>query len=277
MDCLRSAGRSATGCKAAGSFLILPRGRTWRWSRAGCAGRRGASRGAGGAARAGEPEGGPDARSGGAAARRAAGRARPDDPLRSAAGSAGRLRSAGEDGGGGHARSGGSRVPRRPDRPDARRAYRAGRHRRGAGARARGRLRRSFRPGPEAVAMIAVLLAIAVQVGSKQFTESVILAEIAGQTLRAAGVDAEHRRELGGTRVLWEALRVRQIDVYPEYTGTISEELLRGEADLAPALERNGMRMAGPLGFEDTYAIGMRRSDAARLGVRSLSQLAGHS
>ncbi|HEY4883125.1 MAG TPA: glycine betaine ABC transporter substrate-binding protein [Myxococcales bacterium] len=125
--------------------------------------------------------------------------------------------------------------------------------------------------------MIAVLLAIAVQVGSKQFTESVILAEIAVQTLRAAGVDAEHRRELGGTRVLWEALRVRQIDVYPEYTGTISEELLRGEADLAAALERNGMRMAGPLGFEDTYAIGMRRSDAARLGVRSLSQLARHS
>ena len=125
--------------------------------------------------------------------------------------------------------------------------------------------------------MIAVLLAIAVQVGSKQFTESVILAEIAVQTLRAAGVDAEHRRELGGTRVLWEALRVRQIDVYPEYTGTISEELLRGEADLAAALERNGMRMAGPLGFEDTYAIGMRRADAARLGVRSLSQLAKHA
>jgi len=125
--------------------------------------------------------------------------------------------------------------------------------------------------------MIAVLLAIAVQVGSKQFTESVILAEIAVQTLRAAGVEAEHRRELGGTRVLWEALRVRQIDVYPEYTGTISEELLRGEADLAAALERNGMRMAGPLGFEDTYAIGMRRADAARLGVRSLSQLAKHA
>jgi len=124
--------------------------------------------------------------------------------------------------------------------------------------------------------MIAVLLAMAVQVGSKQFTESVILAEIAVQTLRAAGVDAEHRRELGGTRVLWEALRVRQIDVYPEYTGTISEELPRGEADLAAALERNGMRMAGPLGFEDTYAIGMRRPDAARLGIRSLSQLAKH-
>ena len=122
--------------------------------------------------------------------------------------------------------------------------------------------------------MIAVLLAITVQVGSKQFTESVILAEIAVQTLRAAGVAAEHRRELGGTRVLWEALRARQIDLYPEYTGTISEELLRGAADLPAELTRRGMRMGGSLGFENTYAIGMRRSEASRLRIRTLSQLA---
>jgi len=122
--------------------------------------------------------------------------------------------------------------------------------------------------------VIAVLLAITVQVGSKQFTESVILAEIAVQTLRAAGVAAEHRRELGGTRVLWEALRARQIDLYPEYTGTISEELLRGAADLPAELTRRGMRMGGSLGFENTYAIGMRRSEAARLRIRTLSQLA---
>ncbi len=122
--------------------------------------------------------------------------------------------------------------------------------------------------------MIAVLLAIAVQVGSKQFTESVILAEIAVQTLRAAGVEAEHRRELGGTRVLWEALRARQIHLYPEYTGTISEELLAGAADLPGELARRGMQMGGSLGFENTYAIGMRRSEASRLGIRSLSQLA---
>jgi len=122
--------------------------------------------------------------------------------------------------------------------------------------------------------VIAVLLAIAVQVGSKQFTESVILAEIAVQTLRAAGVEAEHRRELGGTRVLWEALRARQIHLYPEYTGTISEELLAGAADLPGELARRGMQMGGSLGFENTYAIGMRRSEASRLGIRSLSQLA---
>jgi len=124
--------------------------------------------------------------------------------------------------------------------------------------------------------VIGLALAVALQVGSKQFTESVILAEIAVQALRSAGVEADHRRELGGTRVLWEALRARQIDFYPEYTGTIVEELLGGERDFASALDRLGMRAGGGLGFEDTYAIGMRRLEADRLGIRSLSDLARH-
>jgi osmoprotectant transport system permease protein len=124
--------------------------------------------------------------------------------------------------------------------------------------------------------VIAVLLALAVQVGSKQFTESVILSEIAVQTLRAAGIEATHRRELGGTRVLWEALRSRQIDLYPEYIGTISEELLGGARDLTAELERRGAAISRSLGFEDTYAIGMRRADASRLGIRTLSDLARH-
>src|SRR5205823_10696985 len=117
-----------------------------------------------------------------------------------------------------------------------------------AGPGARGRLRCPIHPGAQAVAMIALALAAALQVGSKQFTESVILAEIAVQTLRAAGVEADHRRELGGTRVLWEALRGRQIDVYPEYTGTLTEELLRGERDVAAALPRLGQRAGRSLG-----------------------------
>ena len=120
--------------------------------------------------------------------------------------------------------------------------------------------------------MIALLLALAV--GSKQFTESVILGEIAVQTLAMAGLPAEHRRELGGTRVLFEALRRGDIDVYPEYTGTIEEELLRG----APAgeLARLGLRQSGPLGFEDNYAVGMRRDRAQRLGARGISDLRRH-
>ena len=115
-----------------------------------------------------------------------------------------------------------------------------------------------------------------VQIGSKQFTESVLLSELAAQSLEAEGVRAQHRRELGGTRVLWEALRLGQIDAYPEYTGTIAEELLPGERDLPAALERAGIRMGRSLGFEDDYALGMRRDLAARLGIRTISDLARH-
>ena len=62
-----------------------------------------------------------------------------------------------------------------------------------------------------------------VKVGSKKFTESVILGEIAADLAKTAGAKVVHRRELGGTRVLWDALLKGEIDIYPEYTGTISE------------------------------------------------------
>jgi osmoprotectant transport system permease protein len=102
-------------------------------------------------------------------------------------------------------------------------------------------------------------------VGSKAFTESVILGEIAA---RLTG--ATHTREMGGTRVLWEALLNGQIDAYPEYTGTLAEELLHGAP--LPA----GIAATASLGFDDTYAIGLRADRAAALGVRTLSDLATH-
>src|SRR5580693_5390507 len=76
--------------------------------------------------------------------------------------------------------------------------------------------------------MTRFVVADTVRVGSKAFTESVILAELATQLGNAAGVPATHQKQLGGTRVLWEALLSGQIDAYPEYTGTIIQELLPG-------------------------------------------------
>src|SRR5581483_8694096 len=67
-----------------------------------------------------------------------------------------------------------------------------------------------------------------VKVGSKAFTESVILGELVVQLVRDVGTPAVHRRELGGTQVLFNALLKGEIDVYPEYTGTIGEEILGG-------------------------------------------------
>jgi osmoprotectant transport system permease protein len=123
-----------------------------------------------------------------------------------------------------------------------------------------------------------------IKVGSKRFTESYVLAEIARQTLQRAGVAAEHRQGLGNTAILEQALLSGQVDVYPEYTGTIVRELLKRTpaADAAPPtlaelngwLAPRGLKAAVTLGFNNTYAIAMREADAARLGIATLSDLA---
>lgn len=119
-----------------------------------------------------------------------------------------------------------------------------------------------------------------VRVGSKVFTESVILGELATQLGRASGVDSIHRIQLGGTRVLWEALLAGQIDAYPEYTGTIAQELLPGtpleENALRAELGRHGIGMTHSLGFDDTYAIGMPEALAARLNIKTIGDLRAH-
>jgi osmoprotectant transport system permease protein len=120
-----------------------------------------------------------------------------------------------------------------------------------------------------------------VRIGSKAFTESVILGDIAERLIRDAGMPATHRRELGGTQILFHALEADELDVYPEYTGTISAEILarrniKGEDALRRALAERGIGMSRPLGFNNTYAIGMRAEVAARLGVRTISDLRRH-
>lgn len=142
--------------------------------------------------------------------------------------------------------------------------------------------------------LIALLLLLAggssafagevVKVGSKRFTESYVLAEIAKQTLQRAGFGTEHRQGLGNTAILEQALMSGQVDVYPEYTGTIVRELLKRNppadtppptvAELNEWLAPRGLKAAVPLGFNNTYAIAMREADAARLGIDSLSGLA---
>jgi osmoprotectant transport system permease protein len=130
--------------------------------------------------------------------------------------------------------------------------------------------------------LLAALLAAApVRLGSKEFTESEVLAEVGVQAIRAAGVPAEHRSGLGGTRILWEALRGGEIDAYPDYTGTLAKEILGGavapDVDaLRAALAAQGVGITASLGFEDTYAIGMRRDVAERLGITRISDLARH-
>jgi osmoprotectant transport system permease protein len=126
------------------------------------------------------------------------------------------------------------------------------------------------------------LLASPVRIGSKVFTESVILGELARATAQQAGVDAVHQRELGGTSVLWKALQQGDIDVYSEYTGTITHELLKNvapDADIATLrarLQPLGIGITDSLGFNNTYAIGMLADRAAQLRISRLSDLAAH-
>lgn len=121
-----------------------------------------------------------------------------------------------------------------------------------------------------------------VRIGSKQFTESVVLSEMARLNAREAGIDAIHRRELGGTSILWSALQHGDIDVYPEYTGTITHELLKDvapDADivtLRAKLEPLGIGITDSLGFSDTYAIGMQEERAAQFNIVRMSDLALH-
>lgn len=119
-------------------------------------------------------------------------------------------------------------------------------------------------------------------IGSKTFTESVILGEIISQFTKSQGAGVEYRKELGGTRVLWNALVNGDIDVYPEYSGTITEEILSGqnitdEQSLNRELGKYGIKSSRPLGFNNTYAIGMRKDTAQKLGIEKLSDLRKHA
>ena len=118
-------------------------------------------------------------------------------------------------------------------------------------------------------------------VGSKKFTESYVLGEIARRALNDAGVATEHRQGMGGTIILWQALQGGQIDTYPEYTGTITQEILKNGQPLSlqeirDALGKFGVGVTESLGFNNTYAVVMRRSEAQRLRIRSISDLRKH-
>src|ERR1700748_3606931 len=107
-------------------------------------------------------------------------------------------------------------------------------------------------------------------VGSKRFTESYVLGEIAKTALQNAGFTVEHKQGMGGTIILWEALAGGEITLYPEYTGTIGEEILKANRPLSTdemraLLREKGVGMTGELGFDNTYALVMEGDRAAKL------------
>lgn len=119
-----------------------------------------------------------------------------------------------------------------------------------------------------------------IRIGSKPFTESIVLGELLAGVAREAGSAAEHRAALGGTQIVFAALERGEIDCAVEYSGTLEREILRAEpgrgpAAVAAALARRGLARTGPLGFDNTYALAMQDRAAARLGIETISDLAG--
>ena len=115
-----------------------------------------------------------------------------------------------------------------------------------------------------------------IRVGSKSYTENVILGELLRVLADVAGAKAEHKAELGGTQIAFESLESGQIDAYPEYTGTLTMEILawdrpQNDADVERALARRGIKISRRLGFNNSYAIGMKRTLAAELRLTKVS------
>ncbi|HEX9277315.1 MAG TPA: glycine betaine ABC transporter substrate-binding protein [Casimicrobiaceae bacterium] len=125
-------------------------------------------------------------------------------------------------------------------------------------------------------------LAAPLNVGSKRFTESYILGEIIKQVAQTAGeTSAVHQQGLGNTAIVLGALTSGNIDIYPEYTGTIAKEILKLDAvptlaELNAALAPKGLAVAVPLGFNNTYALALRGDDARAKGITRLSDLKAH-
>jgi osmoprotectant transport system permease protein len=119
------------------------------------------------------------------------------------------------------------------------------------------------------------------KIGSKRFTESYILAELLSKQAGAAQTKTRVLQGLGNTAIVYAALQAGSIDLYAEYAGTISQEILKSTAPLSMEemnrqLAPLGFGVEIPLGFNNGYALAMRAADADRLGVKNLSDLAHH-
>ena len=119
-----------------------------------------------------------------------------------------------------------------------------------------------------------------VTIGAKAFPESALLSEIAAQLGKQQGFTVRSK-ELAGTVVAWKALLAGELDVYPEYTGTLRQEIFSRDAlpndeALRSKLGELDILMTTPLGFNNSYALGMREEVARRLGINKISDLKRH-
>src|SRR5580693_805753 len=121
--------------------------------------------------------------------------------------------------------------------------------------------------------------AATIVIGGKIFTESYVLGEMAAQTIEAASSTPVTRKlGMGSTGILFEALKSGAIDVYPDYTGTLAEAILKRPElksldEIRQALSGLGLTMSGSLGFNDTYALAVKEEFAEAHDLHSIGDL----
>ncbi|HEX5264579.1 MAG TPA: glycine betaine ABC transporter substrate-binding protein, partial [Phenylobacterium sp.] len=123
-------------------------------------------------------------------------------------------------------------------------------------------------------------------IGAKNFSEQYIVAELISNRLKATGAATELKEDLGST-IAYSALKASEIDTYVDYSGTLWANILKrtdnpGRQAVLDQLTtqlkaRDGVTVLGSLGFENAYALAMRRSEAERLGIKTLDDLAAHA
>ena len=117
------------------------------------------------------------------------------------------------------------------------------------------------------------------RIGSKAFTESYVLAEILAQVAEDVGeARVERKFGLGGTGITYQSLKEGEVDIYPEYTGTITEVILKRKGlkridEINRALEADGPKISNSLGFNNTYAVAMKKSFQLKHSFYKISDL----
>jgi osmoprotectant transport system substrate-binding protein len=125
-------------------------------------------------------------------------------------------------------------------------------------------------------------------VGSKNFTEQLVLGELIAQQIEAkTHLPVERRFYLAGSYICHQAILGGRIDIYPEYTGTALTAILKEKPEGSSEhvyqqvkddyARRFGLTVGSSFGFNDTFAIEIRGDDARRLGLKTISQAASYT
>src|SRR5215213_3778915 len=124
-----------------------------------------------------------------------------------------------------------------------------------------------------------------VTIGSKNFTEEFILGQIYAQALKAAGYSVKTQLNLGSEQIALKAVKSGQVDAYPEYTGTALTSFFKRKATAVPHDEqkayeeakaefaKQGLTALPPTPFTDSNGVGMAKSKAEKLGIKTISDL----